>query len=83
MNLAQPSTDRYYSRDEFRRWCEAQTKGRYERVDGLIVAMAPERGAHLRVKGAIYKALDRDNGQYTPGCARSPSYLGISYSRIV
>jgi hypothetical protein len=21
--------------------------------------MAPERGAHLRVKGAIYKALDR------------------------
>ncbi len=33
--------------------------GRYERVDGRIVAMAPERGAHLRVKGAVYKALDR------------------------
>src|SRR5882757_10924163 len=59
MNLAQPRTDRYYSREEFRRWCEAQTRGRYERVDGWIVAMAPERGAHLRVKGAIYKALDR------------------------
>jgi Uma2 family endonuclease len=59
MNLAQPRTDRRYSREEFRRWCEAQTKGRYERVDGWIVAMAPERGAHLRVKGAIYKALDR------------------------
>jgi Uma2 family endonuclease len=28
-------------------------------VDSWIVAMAPERGAHLRVKGAIYKALDR------------------------
>jgi len=59
MNLASPVTDAYYSREEFRRWCEAQTKGRYERVDGRIVAMAPERGAHLRVKGAIYKALDR------------------------
>jgi Uma2 family endonuclease len=59
VDLAQPWTDRYYSREEFRRWCEAQTKGRYERMDGRIVAMAPERGAHLRVKGAIYKALDR------------------------
>src|ERR1700733_10764432 len=59
MDLAQLGMDRYYSREEFRRWCEAQTKGRYERVDGWIVAMAPERGAHLRVKGAIYRALDR------------------------
>lgn len=59
MNLAQPRTGRYYSREAFRRWCEAQTKGRYERVDGRIVAMAPERGAHLRIKGAMYKALDR------------------------
>jgi Uma2 family endonuclease len=59
MDLAQPRADRYYSREEFRRWCEAQTKGRYERVDGRIVAMAPERGAHLRVKGAVYSALKR------------------------
>jgi Uma2 family endonuclease len=59
MNVVQSLTNRYYSREEFRRWYEAQTKGRYERVDGRIVAMAPERGAHLRVKGAIYKALDR------------------------
>jgi Uma2 family endonuclease len=59
MELARPETDRYHSREEFRRWCEAQKKGRYERVDGVIVAMAPERGAHLRVKGAIYRALDR------------------------
>ena len=45
MDLAQPRTDKYYSREEFRRWCEAQKKGRYERVDGRIVVMAPERGA--------------------------------------
>jgi Uma2 family endonuclease len=59
MDLASSETDRYSSREEFRRWCAAQPKGRYERVDGRIVAMAPERGARLRVKGAIYKALDR------------------------
>jgi Uma2 family endonuclease len=59
MNLAQPTTDRYYSREEFRRWCQMQTRVRYERVDGRIVAMAPERGAHLRVKGAVYSALRR------------------------
>jgi Uma2 family endonuclease len=28
-------------------------------VDGRIVAMSPERGAHLRAKGEIYKALGR------------------------
>lgn len=59
MNLALPDADRFYSREEFRRWCEGQPKGRYERVDGRIVAMAPERGAHLRAKGSIYRALVR------------------------
>jgi Uma2 family endonuclease len=59
MSHASPETDRRYSREEFRRWYEAQPGGRYERVDGRIVAMAPERGAHLRAKGAIYRALDR------------------------
>jgi Uma2 family endonuclease len=59
MNRASPETDRRYSREEFRRWHEAQPRGRYERVDGRVVAISPERGAHLRVKGAVYRALDR------------------------
>jgi len=59
MPLKQPETDRLYTRDEYRNWCAAQPRGRYERVDGRIVAMAPERGAHLRIKGAVYRALDR------------------------
>ena len=59
MTSLSPDTNRRFSREEFRRWYDAQPSGRYERVDGRIVAMAPERGAHLRVKGAIYKALDR------------------------
>ncbi len=59
--MASAATDlnRRYSREEFRRWYERQERGRYERVDGRIVAMAPERGAHLEVKGAVYRALYR------------------------
>ncbi len=59
LESATPEADRLLSRQEYRRWYESQPGGRYERVDGRIVAMAPERGAHLRIKGAVYKALDR------------------------
>ncbi len=59
MTLPLPDTDRRYTREEYRRWCDAQPRGRYERVDGRIVAMAPERGAHLRMKAAVYEALKR------------------------
>ena len=45
------------SRQEYRRWAEAQQRGRYERVEGEVIAMAPERGAHLRVKAAVWLAL--------------------------
>jgi Uma2 family endonuclease len=58
MSVASPvQPDRVYSREEYRRWCEQQTSGRYERIDGRIVAMAPERGAHLRAKFAVCLAL--------------------------
>ena len=58
MRVASPvETDRFYSREEYREWCAQQVSGRYERVDGRIVAMAPERGAHLRVKFAVCLAL--------------------------
>ncbi len=58
MSIASPErADRIYSREEFRRWYEQQASGRFERVDGRIVAMAPEKGAHLRVKSAVWLAL--------------------------
>ena len=47
------------SREEYRRWAEAQPRGRFERVNGEVVAMAPERAAHLRVKARVWQALDR------------------------
>ena len=47
------------SRTEYRRWAEAQPRGRYERVAGEVVAMAPERVAHVRVKTRTWRALEQ------------------------
>jgi Uma2 family endonuclease len=44
--------------DEFLRWAEQQGDGaRYELVAGTVVAMAPERAIHGRLKGRVYQAL--------------------------
>ena len=45
------------TREEYYRWAEAQPHGRFELVDGEVVAMAPERVAHLRAKLASVLAL--------------------------
>ncbi len=34
------------SREAFRRWAQAQPTGRFERIEGVMVAMAPERASH-------------------------------------
>ena len=45
------------TRDEYRRWAEAQPSGRAERIDGEVVAMSPERIAHAEIKAAAWLAL--------------------------
>ena len=45
------------SRDDYRRWTEAQARGRFERIDGVVVAMAPERASHADRKALIWLAL--------------------------
>ena len=47
------------SRAEFRRWVDAQPRGRYERVDGIVVRMAAERAEHMRVKMRVWRAFDQ------------------------
>jgi Uma2 family endonuclease len=49
----------YISREAFRRWYDEQPAGRYERIDGQIVAMTPEWAAHVTVKAAVWLALRR------------------------
>ena len=47
------------SRAEFRRWAEAQPRGRYERVAGVVVARAPQRIGQVRVKAQAWLALNQ------------------------
>jgi Uma2 family endonuclease len=43
--------------EEFLAWAETQPKGRYELVDGVVVAMSPERVRHAVVKLEVVLAL--------------------------
>ena len=45
------------SRAEYHAWALAQPRGRTERLAGEIIAMAPERIDHVRVKYATWLAL--------------------------
>ena len=43
---------------EFLAWAETQESGRYELIRGEIVAMAPERSAHVQAKRRAANALE-------------------------
>lgn len=45
------------SRQEYQRWVEQQPRGRYERVGGVVHAMAPERWVYARIKANVWQAL--------------------------
>jgi Uma2 family endonuclease len=45
-------------RAEFYAWAEAQANGRYERVNGEVVRVSPERWRHARLKAQIWRAID-------------------------
>ncbi len=54
-----PGPDLVLSREEFRRWADAQPSGRFERIEGMVVAMAPERLNHVDRKMLVWLALRR------------------------
>nr|UXE44777.1 hypothetical protein Hi04_10k_c377_00006 [uncultured bacterium] len=47
------------TREEFFAWAERQPSGRFERIDGIVVAMAPERASHNLRKGSARDGLRR------------------------
>ena len=53
------------SREKFLAWVDQQPSGRFERIDGIVVAMAPERAAHILRKGAARDALRRAKSSAT------------------
>ena len=48
---------RFAARAEYLAWADAQPRGRTERVAGEVVAMVPERAAHVRAKYGAWLAL--------------------------
>jgi len=52
-----PEPERRMSREEYRRWAEQQPAGRFERVEGVVVAMAPERANHSDRKALVWLSL--------------------------
>ncbi len=46
------------SREDYRAWAERQASGHFERVNGVVVAMAPERANHNLRKFRVAQALD-------------------------
>jgi Uma2 family endonuclease len=47
------------TRPEYRAWAEQQPTGRFERIDGVVVAVAPERMEHNDRKMLTWLALRR------------------------
>jgi Uma2 family endonuclease len=45
------------TREEYRRWAEAQPRGRSELIGGEVFAMSPERIGHAETKAAAWLAL--------------------------
>jgi Uma2 family endonuclease len=51
------------TRDEFLVWVAEQPCGRFERIDGIVIAIAPERASHKLRKGSARDALRRALGK--------------------
>ena len=64
-------------REAFRTWVEQQSRGRYERIDGVVVAMAPERSGHALVKAAARQELRRATRDAGLGCQVWPDGMTI------
>ena len=64
--------------DQFLAWLEEGPEGaRYELVAGEVVAMAPERAAHARLKARIWRALDDQIGERGVSCEALPDGMTV------
>jgi Uma2 family endonuclease len=64
--------------DEFIAWAMEQPEGkRYELVAGEVVAMAPERAAHGRMKGRMYTRLEEAIRAANLACEAFPDGMAV------
>jgi Uma2 family endonuclease len=63
--------------EQFVDWAMAQPDGRYELIDGEVVAMAPERAAHARLKARIWRAFDEQIRDRDLPCEALPDGMTV------
>ena len=64
--------------DRFLAWLDDGPEGmRYELVAGEVVAMAPERAAHARLKARIWRALDSQIAERGLSCEALPDGMTV------
>jgi len=66
--MTKPDRQPRLTADAFIAWALEQPRGRYELAGGEIVAIAPERAGHARVKFAAAKALEAGLAARNLGC---------------
>jgi Uma2 family endonuclease len=75
--MSEPALKRMNAR-EFLDWAQSQERGRYELLRGEIVAMAPERAEHGRVKARIWRALADAIDRTASPCEAFVDSLGVA-----
>src|SRR3712207_6298425 len=75
--MSSATTQPYVTREEYFLWVE-QNPGRYERLDGRIVAMAPETSANGLVKRQVVAALTRAVSAVGLRCDVYPESMAVS-----
>ena len=69
--------------DEFIAWAMAQPRGRFELVEGDVVAMAPERSLHARTKARFFRRLEEEIERFGLGCIAYPDGMAVRVSERV
>ena len=57
--MAERAPSERMTAEQFLDWTANQERGRFELLDGEVVAMSPERIGHARIKARVWRALDR------------------------
>jgi len=63
--------------DQFLDWAATQERGRFELLDGEVVAMSPERLGHARIKARVWRALDQAIAARGHNCEALPDGITV------
>ena len=67
----------HMSREAYRQWAEVQPGGRFERIEGVVVSMAPKRLSHANCKAMVWLALHRAISEAGLPCQVYPDGVAV------